>query len=270
MSYDHVNVCSQSIEFMPIDDTYNPHIHRTQQAIRRRATKPEAPVGPPPAVLMRFAMPPSELVADSRDRLDKLIAASDVKKGNHIKSPKAHSLTIAQVPPRTKGRRRDPIKPLSGIDIDALLNNSSAVLNRKDTISPSNAIPEFKQMIEKATSQEAIQSATDQMSKITQSLITDSTGTSNYQQAIANLKAIRRELIDYEFPEVYNAFAYQLKENLLDGKLGGDRREFMYEIKLAKLGLITSEVSELSEVKEEEASKVSTTPLELNVILIIV
>jgi ATP-dependent DNA helicase 2 subunit 2 len=72
---------------MPIDDTYSPVIHRLNQAIKRRAVKPDESVQPPAEILIQFSHPPEELVGSSKKQLTKLIAAANVKKGKILNSP---------------------------------------------------------------------------------------------------------------------------------------------------------------------------------------
>lgn len=72
---------SGDTEYMKIEDTYSPVLHRINQAIRRRAVRPDEAVQPPPDILMKFSNPPSELVTTSSSKLKKLIAAADVKQG---------------------------------------------------------------------------------------------------------------------------------------------------------------------------------------------
>lgn len=73
---------SKPAEYMAIEDTYSPVLHRISQAIRRRAVKPNEGISPPPDVLMKWSHPPSELVEKSTAKLETLIKASDVKKGS--------------------------------------------------------------------------------------------------------------------------------------------------------------------------------------------
>jgi ATP-dependent DNA helicase 2 subunit 2 len=66
---------------MPIEDTYSPLVHRINQAIRRRAVQPDEAVTPPADILIKYSVPPPELVSESASELNKLVAAADVKKG---------------------------------------------------------------------------------------------------------------------------------------------------------------------------------------------
>jgi ATP-dependent DNA helicase 2 subunit 2 len=141
--------------------------------------------------------------------------------------------------------------PLSGLDVDSLLSQEKRV-----KISPENAIPEFKRMLSTAESLDTIKDAAKQMAYIIRSLITHSLGDSGYPRAVANLSVMQEELIDMEEPGLYNDFISDLKERIMVGDLGGDRREMMWEIRKARLGLIDKSRSELSDVTEAEASDV--------------
>jgi ATP-dependent DNA helicase 2 subunit 2 len=105
-----------------------------------------------------------------------------------------------------------------------------------------------------------IEEAAKQMAIIVRSLITHSLGDSGYGRAVANLTVMREELIEMEEPGLYNDFIKDLKKKLLAGELGGDRRDMLWEIRKARLGLIDSKASEVSEVTEEEATEVSVSP----------
>ena len=156
------------------------------------------------------------------------------------------------MPPKAKGKRgRDLIKPLSGLDVDALLGRE-----KRAKITTDNAIPEFKQMLETAEDINVVEEAAKQMGTIIRSLIMHSLGDSGYGRAIANLATMREELINMEEPGLYNDFVRDLKKRLLGGELGGDRRDMMWEIRKAKLGLIDKKVSEISDVMEAEVTEV--------------
>lgn len=68
---------------------------------------------------------------------------------------------------------------------------------------------------------------------------------------------MREELTALEEPRIYNKFIKELKEKLLKGELGGDRREMWWEIRRHQLGLVTRKMSGLSDVTDEEARQVS-------------
>ncbi|KAF3393016.1 ATP-dependent DNA helicase II subunit 2 [Talaromyces pinophilus] len=224
------------VDTIPMEDNYSPLLHRIEQAVRWRAIHPDEPVPPPSERLTRLSKPPEEVQKRAQKYLDRIISAADVKK----------------VPPKAKGRKRnrDVDKPLSGLDIDELLHRE-----KRAKISPSNAIPEFKQMLATAETVEAIKDATSQMQKIIEDRIRTSFGDSNYDRVVEELGVLREELIDYEEPDLYNEFVQPLKEKILKEKLGGDRQELWWLIRRSKLGLIDKAVSDRSEVTEEEAKQ---------------
>jgi ATP-dependent DNA helicase 2 subunit 2 len=159
---------------------------------------------------------------------------------------------VSTVPPKAKEKRkRETAKPLSGLDVDSLLGREKRV-----KISADNAIPEFKRMLATAEDLDTIREATKQMYSIVRSLITHSLGDSGYARAVANMAVMQEELINMEEPGLYNEFIRDLKKRILAGDLGGDRREMMWEIRKAKLGLIDKNLSELSDMTESEASEV--------------
>ena len=69
------------MDYAPVDEVYNPIIHRISQAIRVRAVDPEAPIGPPAEILLRFSKPPEKLIKKAKQEIDILIDAAEVKKG---------------------------------------------------------------------------------------------------------------------------------------------------------------------------------------------
>ncbi|OJJ03536.1 hypothetical protein ASPVEDRAFT_737011 [Aspergillus versicolor CBS 583.65] len=223
----------------PLEDSFSPILHRVNAAIRSRAIHPKDPIPPPAKILTQFSQPPEHVLRNAERHLKKLIEVADVKK----------------VPPKAKGRKRarEPEKPLSGLDVDALLNQEKRV-----KISPNNAIPEFKQTLAQAETIETTKDAVKQMRSIIEDQIRHSFGDANYDRVTEGLGTIREELISYEEPSLYNEFMKQLKEQILKEKLGGDRRELWWLIKRSKLGLIDQGQSELSAVTEEEAKAFMT------------
>jgi len=220
-------------EYMQIEDSYNPSIHRINHAIKQRAVCPDADVPEIKPILLRFSSPPEDLIAKVQERIDALVEAAEVKK----------------VPPKAKGRRRkEAVKPISGLDVDALLGKE-----KKGKISADNAVPDFKHALETAESEEALEDASKQMGNIIRNLVTDSFGDSKYAQALEALAVMRDELINMDEPKMFNSFVRDLKMKLLSGTLGGDRREFWFKVRWSKLGLIDNEASEPSDVKPEEA-----------------
>ncbi|KAH6850278.1 ATP-dependent DNA helicase II subunit 2 [Chaetomium sp. MPI-CAGE-AT-0009] len=227
-------------EYAPIDETYNPTIHRINQAIRARAVDPDAPIRPPAEILLRFSKPPEKLIEKARPEIEALIDAAEIKK----------------VPAKAQGRggRKEPVKPLSGLDIDSLLGES-----KRTTISLDNAVPEFKQILATAADDATIESAAKQMGQIVRKLIQDSFADLFYARAAENLRVMREELISLEVPGLYNKFLTGLKKSILSGELDGDRREmWLKHIVGGHLGLITQDESEVSEVAADEAKAFTT------------
>ncbi|RDW71223.1 ATP-dependent DNA helicase II subunit 2 [Coleophoma cylindrospora] len=226
---------NEPIEYMTIEETYSPLIHRMDQAIRRRAVTSDETVGPPADILLKWAQPPEELVSASSSQLEALVEAADVKR----------------VPPKTKGKRkgRDTITPLSGLDIESLLNSQKRL-----KISAENAIPEFKQMLDNSETEETIENAADQMGVIIRGLVSKSTGNTEYDRAIENMKVMRDESIKYDLVEKYNDFLRDLKSKVAKAELNGDRREFWFQaVKQNRLGLIDDETIPTSTVSPQEA-----------------
>ncbi|KAJ5773424.1 hypothetical protein N7457_008320 [Penicillium paradoxum] len=237
MELDITNDEGEPIEGLPIDESFSPFLHRLESAVRYRAVHPNDPVLEPSERLTEFAHPPEETVKKTKSYLERLMSTADVKK----------------VPPKTKGRKRqrETEKPLSGLDIDALLSLEP----KRTKISTENAIPEFKQTLSRAENVDAIHDAVHQMAKILETQITHSLGHSNYDRVIEGLRTMRDELVDYEEPSVYNDFVRQLKGKMLREELGGDRRELWWFIRKGKLGLIEKREVESSTVEDNEAEE---------------
>ena len=221
-------------EYMSMTDTYSPVLHRIDQAVRWRAVHPAEPVPPPYEILTRYSHPPAELVAGSKKKLEKLIAAANVKK----------------VPPKVQSRKRNrnEIKPLSGLDVGALLSNK-----RSKKMTRENPIPEFRQALDNLESEDAIRDVAKQFCAIIEAQIKDSFGDIAYGKAVEELSVMRSEMIDMEEPGAYNDLIGALKGKLLGEELGGDRREMWFEIRKNKLGLIDKKTSDKSSVDEDEA-----------------
>lgn len=223
-------------EYMSMTDTYSPVLHRIDQAVRWRAVHPIEPVPPPYEILTRYSKPPEELVAGAKKKLEKLIAAANVKK----------------VPPKVQSRKRNrnEIKPLSGLDVGALLGNNKP---KKIKITRENPIPEFRQALDNVDSEDGVRDVAKQLSTIIEAQITDSFGDIAYGKALEEMSVMRSEMVDIEEPGAYNEFIRSLKGKLLGEELGGDRREMWYEIRKNKLGLIDKKTSDKSSVDEDEA-----------------
>ncbi|TLS29769.1 hypothetical protein PpBr36_00453 [Pyricularia pennisetigena] len=229
-------------EYAPIEDTYSPIIHRVNQAIRFRVVYPDKPLDLDSEVLTRYSVPPRKVTSQAKDQINKLIKVADVKK----------------VPPKAKGKRqREVVKPISGLDVDALLNNSGNGSSRakRAKISAENSVPEFKQMLASADKVATIENAAKQMGEVVISFINTSMGDMNYDRAAENIRVMRDELVALEEPVFYNDFLKSLKTKIVSGELNGDRREMWWRIKFEKLGLITQKESEVSSVTEDEAAQ---------------
>ncbi|OQE30525.1 hypothetical protein PENFLA_c003G04251 [Penicillium flavigenum] len=237
MDFVTTNDEGQATDDLPIDESFSPLLHRIESAVRYRAVHPNDPVLDPSERLTEFAHPSEDMVKNSKSHLEKLMSIADVKK----------------VPPKTKGRKRqrETEKPLSGLDVDALLSLEP----KRTKISTENAIPEFKQTLSRAENIDAIHDAVQQMAKIIETQITHSLGHSNYDRVIEGLGTMREELVDYEEPTVYNDFVRQLKGKMLREELGGDRRELWWFMRKGKLGLIGKSEVDSSAVEEEEAQE---------------
>ncbi|OAX83857.1 ATP-dependent DNA helicase II subunit 2 [Emergomyces africanus] len=228
----------ETVEAMTIEDSYSPLLHRIDQAIRWRAVHPSDALPPVPEVLQKLSRQPEDLQAANKSTLAKLIEASNVKK----------------VPPKAKGRKRDrdTDKPLSGLNVEELLQTEKRV-----KISVDNAIPEFKQSLVSSRDLDAVKDAVKQMSTIIENQIRHSLGDANYDRAVEGLGTMKEELVAFEEPGLYNDFIRSLKAKVLGNNLGGDRREMWWYIRKNRLGLIDKKLSELSDVTEEEARAVS-------------
>jgi ATP-dependent DNA helicase 2 subunit 2 len=227
-------------EYAKPEDTYAPLVHRINHIIRWRATHPDPTltIPDPPEILKKYSEPPKELVERSNRTLESLRVAADVKK----------------VPPKVKGRgkrnRTEREKPISGLDVDALLGNPTQV-----QIDPANLVPSFKQALAVTDDLTAIQSAADAMAKEIRNLVKNSVGESAYGRALEALRVMRDELTELEEPEMYNDFVRGFKKELLEDALNGDRREMWWRLRGSRYGLIDQKRSLVSEVTEKEADE---------------
>jgi ATP-dependent DNA helicase 2 subunit 2 len=226
-------------EYAKPENTFSPLVHRINHIVRWRATHPDPSLSipSPPAVLTKYAYPPPELLEASTKQLEALKKAAKVSK----------------VPPKVKGRgkrnRAERDKPLSGLDVDALLGNPKRV-----KIDPSNLIPSFKNALAASDDLNAIQEAADSMAREIRGLIKSSVGDSGYGRALEALRVMRDEITELEEPEIWNAFIRGLKSDLLEDKLNGNRRDMWWKIRGSKYGLVDRKRSLVSEVTEEEAA----------------
>lgn len=112
-------------------------------------------------------------------------------------------------------------------------------------------------MLDSAESPAAIREAAESLSRVVEKHITDSFGGNLYGKAIEELSVIREEMIELEEPGVYNTILRGLKEKLVKEELGGERKDFWYELRKNRLGLVDKKASERSDVGEIEAREVS-------------
>jgi len=225
-------------EYMTLDSMYSPLLHRINHVIRWRATNEhDTDLPEPPPILLKYSVPPADLVSRCKSKIAALKIAADVKR----------------VPPKQKGRGkriREHEKPLSGLDVDALLGGSKRV-----KIDSGNLIPSFKQALAATEDIDTIQAAANDMGKAIRSIISDSFGDSGYGRALEAMRVFRDEFKELEEPEMYNEFIRGLKEDVISGKLGGDRREMWWEVRKNQYGLIDQKTSGMSDVSEEEAEE---------------
>ncbi|KAL9087556.1 MAG: hypothetical protein Q9159_003572 [Coniocarpon cinnabarinum] len=230
----------QETEYLKLEDNFSPKVNRINQAIKHRAIHPDNPVPPPLDILTKFSHPPEHILKQTQKHLDKLIEAANVKK----------------VPPKSMSRRnfrgkKDQEAPRSGLDVTALLGERSAANQRR--ISPQNAIPEFKQMMDGAEDIETVRDGVKQFGDIIRQWITQSMGDSNYGRVLEGIGLMRRECIELEEAGTFNDLMRDLKQELFEEKLGGDRRELWWQLRISKLSLIEKGAAPEGGVEEDEA-----------------
>lgn len=164
------------------------------------------------------------------------------------------------VPPKAKGRRvkgeQNTRKPISGLDVDALLREPG---NKRTKVDPDNVIPSFKQMMDTSEDESVFSEAAKQIGEVICELVTESFGDLNFDRATENLGVFRQYMVNFEEPQLYNDFLKDFKKRLFSGTLGGDRREFWFtNVRRPRLGLIDSAESDISKITPEEASEVSS------------
>lgn len=128
---------------------------------------------------------------------------------------------------------------------------------KRQRISPENAIPEFKQALSITEDIEAVKDLVKQMATIIEEQVKHSLGDANYSRVIEGLGTMREELIEFEEPSLYNDYIRTLKQKLLQDELGGDRKELWWLIRKNKVTLIDDKTSDRSDVTEKEAKEVS-------------
>ncbi len=231
----------EETEYAALDDTYSPMLHRINQVIKSRAVHSDAEPPPPSDILVKYMHPPAELVKQSQRSLDKVVLAADVKK----------------VPPKARGKRfgrkgREEPKPLSDLDIGALLAQDSKRKSKR--IDPKNAIPEFRQILENSVEDlSQIRDACKQFKQIIFDWIRHSVGSSGYGQAVEAIRVMREDMNELDFPDLFNETMKELKEKVLEGQLGRDRKEMWYHIRKNRLGLISKKENGQNGATEEDA-----------------
>lgn len=234
-------------EYVTVDDTFSPVLHRINQVIRWRAVHPDDPIPEPYPALIKYSNPPEELLEKIQAPLDNLIAACDIKK----------------VPPKVagrKGRREQPV-PKSGLDIESLLTSSgpssatAPTARKQAAISANNAIPEFKRKLSLTEDLDELKSAGEEMLAIMKELITHSLADTNYGRVCEMLKVMREEYIEFDEPAVYNEIVTELKRAIYKEELSGDREDMWMELRINRLGLVTKGESVRVTVEEEDAKK---------------
>ena len=222
-------------EYMPLEESFSPLLHRIEGAKKYRAVYPTAALPPIDEVLLRYSRQPEEMQLGSKEALKRLMKAADVKR----------------VPPKVKGRKqnREAEKPLSGLDVDELFRKE-----KRTKISPTNAIPEFKQMLATTENLDAIKDAVKQMTTIIENQIRTSFGDNAYERAIEAIGVMRQEMIELEEPGLYNDALRELKQKIMGEELGGNRKEMWWYVRKNRMGLIDKKGSAMSDVTEEEAN----------------
>jgi len=237
---DSMSLVHDEDEEMTMEDTFSPVLHTIEGAVKYRAVHPDHGIPEKAEAFLAYSKQPAELQEHSKGALTKLIDAANVKK----------------VPPKAKGRRRyrETEKPLSGLNVEELFSKE-----KRTQISPDNAIPEFKQMIERADGVDALKDAVDQMTTILEEQIRHSYGEAEYNKVLEGLGVIREEMLELEEPALYNDVLRRLKKKMLAGDLNGDRSVLWYQIRRNKLGLLHKEILQFSDVSREDADAFMTT-----------
>lgn len=234
-------------EYAPLDETFSPKLHRINQVIKHRAIFPDEEPPETHETLLRYSHPPVDLVDKAQTALDKAVKAADVK----------------PVPQRARGKRgggKQAPKPISELDIQGLLNSGQETERSRERIDPKNAIPEFKQMFDRAYNSdepdmEGVKNACDQLKNIIFDLIKHSVGNSGFHRALERMNAMRVQCIEGDIPDPYNDFARELKAKILNGELGEGRKEMLFEVRNHKYGLIQFVKDDHGGVSKEEAEE---------------
>ncbi|KAG9241901.1 ATP-dependent DNA helicase-like protein II subunit 2 [Calycina marina] len=243
-------------EYMMIDDLYNPHIHRLNQAIRRKAISNET-VGEPAEILVRYREPPQTLKDQTKSNLATLKRVANVQK----------------VPDKVvgvgKSKRRKQATPLSNLNINELVAAGSEPAKRTK-IDPANVIPDFKYMLENPPVTEEAEHAfftttCKQLGAIIRSTLETSfklpivgggPREKGLDRASEFLSIMRAGMSGLETPTIYNDYILGLKKWLLADVENVDGKQFFLDyIKRKKLGLISAEEIDMRTFLEVSAAK---------------
>jgi ATP-dependent DNA helicase 2 subunit 2 len=122
-------------------------------------------------------------------------------------------------------------------------------------IDPRNAIAEFKQQLNKATSRD-IPEIAQQMEAIIETTIRESIGNLNYGRALNYIQAFHDGMEEMEEPEMYNAWAASLKKKIMEGRMNGERSEMWLKIAARKFDVAVQVPDEpVAEDVDEAESK---------------
>ena len=72
---------SKPVEYMQIDETFAPYVHRVNQAIRQRAIYPDSEIETIAELSTKWSNPPDQLISNAEAELKTLIEIAEVKKG---------------------------------------------------------------------------------------------------------------------------------------------------------------------------------------------
>jgi ATP-dependent DNA helicase 2 subunit 2 len=118
-------------------------------------------------------------------------------------------------------------------------------------------VPEFRQKLGALEDEAEFQELGSQMFEHAKELIKTSLADVNYNRACEIIRVVREEFLEYEFAEMYNALLKDLKKDIVEKKLDGDRTDMWWTIRKFSLGLITKEeAGDSSDVTEEQAREV--------------
>jgi ATP-dependent DNA helicase 2 subunit 2 len=142
------------------------------------------------------------------------------------------------------------------MQLEALLGATSG--NKKIKIALENSVPEFRQKLGSLQDEAEFQNLGSQMFSHAKELIKASLADVNYGRASEIIRAVREEFKEYEFADIYNSLLKDLKKDITEKKLDGDRTDMWWTIRKFSLGLITKEeAGDSSDVTEEAAREVS-------------